>query len=243
MPNKVVHFEIETRDPDALGKFYQQLFGWNVQSIPDSAYTIIDTVGGRGINGGIGKAEDEHSVKFYVAVPDINVALEKIESLGGRTLVGLTETPMVTFALFQDPDGNVNGLVLDRGQEPPGVSAGSNPPVAWFEVLGKDAIKLQSFYADAFGWTIRPGDVDGISYGQVEASDAGIGGGISASQDGQNVVMIYAEVDELQKYLDRAAELGAKTLVEPLSVDKTTSIAIFADPQGNSFGMFSATKS
>ncbi len=49
---------------------------------------------------------------FYVAVPDLAACLAKAESLGGKTLVPPTEIPgMVTFALFQDPEGNPIGLV------------------------------------------------------------------------------------------------------------------------------------
>ncbi|MCA1839829.1 MAG: VOC family protein [Actinobacteria bacterium] len=241
MSSPVVHFEIATADPVALGEFYSKLFGWNVQSIPEPAYTVVDTASGRGINGGFGKAEDEQSVKVYIEVADLDAALKKIESLGGKTQFPPTVLPMVTFAQFSDPDGNINGLVLaaQPGQEGPGVSAGSNPPLAWFEILGKDAAKLQKFYADAFGWNIKSTEVEGVNYGQVEVKDRGIPGGISAARDGKSVVTVYAEVDDLQKYLDAAAELGAKTTVEPMKVDEKTTIALFADPQGNAFGMYS----
>ncbi len=29
-------------------------------------------------------------------------------------------------------------------------------PVTWFEIIGKDAIKLQKFYGDVFGWKLGP---------------------------------------------------------------------------------------
>lgn len=32
MPNPVVHFEIITRDPVALGRFYREAFGWDVDT-------------------------------------------------------------------------------------------------------------------------------------------------------------------------------------------------------------------
>ena len=49
---------------------------------------------------------------FYVAVPDLAVCLKKVESMGGKTLVPPTEIPnMVTFAMFQDPEGNAVGIV------------------------------------------------------------------------------------------------------------------------------------
>jgi len=238
MANSVVHFEISTADHEALGKFYSELFGWQTQSNSDLEYTMIDTASGSGINGGIGRADDEQSVKFYIEVPDLKVALDKISKLGGKTVTEPTEIPaVVTFAQFADPDGNILGLVKG-GQDSPGVSPGSNPPVSWFEVLGKDAAQLQKFYSEVFGWKIKASDVDGDNYGEVEATEGSIAGGVSASRDGELEITLYAEVDDLKKYLDRAAELGAKTLVEPVDVDPKTSIAAFADPQGNRFGMY-----
>lgn len=237
----VVHFEILTADYEALAKFYSDLFGWKVETRHEMSYSIIDTASGSGINGGIGKAQDEQSVKFYIEVPDLKVALDKIGKLGGKTLVEPTEIPaVVTFAQFADPDGNILGLV-QRDEEGPGVSPGSNPPVAWFEVLGKDAVKLQKFYSEAFGWKITATEVDGVNYGEVEA-EQGIPGGVSADRDGKSAITLYAEVDDLRKYLYRAADLGAKTLVEPTEVDPTTTIAIFSDPQGNTFGMYTRKK-
>jgi len=50
-------------------------------------------------------------VTFYIQVPDINQHLGTIEQAGGRTVLPHTETDMVTFALFADPEGNVVGLV------------------------------------------------------------------------------------------------------------------------------------
>jgi predicted enzyme related to lactoylglutathione lyase len=45
-------------------------------------------------------------------VDDLAACLKKAESMGGKTVVPPTEIPdMVTFAQFQDPEGNIVGLV------------------------------------------------------------------------------------------------------------------------------------
>lgn len=73
---------------------------------------MVHTHAERGINGGIGQAEQANSVTFYVEVGDLQAYLDKAVRLGGRVVVPVTEIPnMVTFALFSDPDGNVIGLV------------------------------------------------------------------------------------------------------------------------------------
>lgn len=50
----------------------------------------------------------------YVQVDDPQAYLDKVESLGGKTVVPVTEIPnMVTFALFTDPEGHMVGLVKE----------------------------------------------------------------------------------------------------------------------------------
>lgn len=67
---------------------------------------------GKGSNGGIGPRESGNWVTFYIEVPDPQAALTKIEQLGGKTVTPVREIPgVVTFAVFEDPDGNRIGLV------------------------------------------------------------------------------------------------------------------------------------
>jgi len=83
----VVHFEITGSDPAKLRSFYGDLFGWefgNYGFIP--RYTTDD---GTGIPGGIGGGAgyEGHAV-FYVGVPNVEAALRRAESLGGRRRMG-----------------------------------------------------------------------------------------------------------------------------------------------------------
>lgn len=112
MGKPVVHWEIIGRDGERLQRFYTELFGWKVNANNPMKYGLVDTGGEGGINGGIAAAEDGHGVTFYVQVGDLQAALDRAESLGGRTLTSPTEIPnMVTFAVFADPEGNRIGLV------------------------------------------------------------------------------------------------------------------------------------
>lgn len=244
MGNRVVHFEIHTQNQDDLGKFFAELFGWNVQPTPmgDAGnYVVVDTASGGGINGGIGGIDSNIlGSTFYVEVPDLQKALDKIETLGGKTVVGITEIPnIVTFAQFADVEGNIIGLVASSPVEGPGVSAGSNPPIDWFEVLGANGKALQEFYSKAFDWKIKSSQVEGIEYGEVDTGAAGgISGGIGTSQDGTKAVTLYAKVDSVEKFLDKAAGLGGKTVLEATEVMPGLTVGLFLDPQGNIFGLY-----
>lgn len=239
MGNPVIHFEIKAQNGEELGKFYSGLFGWHAQKFGDQNYVLIDTHAGKGINGAIGDT-DAPNATFYIEVPDLKPALDEIESLGGKIRIPPTEVPnVVTFATFADPEGNVIGLVQgDEDQQPEGAKE-NNPPVDWFEVIGKDAKALQDFYSKAFGWKIKSGDAPGIVYGEVDTgAGRGIPGGIGSSPTGEARVTVYSGVDDLRKYLDKAEQLGGKTVMEPAEVGGGTSIALFVDPEGNTFGLY-----
>jgi predicted enzyme related to lactoylglutathione lyase len=110
-------------------------------------------------------------------------------------------------------------------------------PVTHFEIIGKDAKKLQSFYAQLFGWKVDANNP--MDYGMVEAQDGkGAGGGISAAPDGQaSYVTVYVEVDDPQAYLDKAVSLGGKVIMPVTTIPDTVTLAQFADPEGHLIGI------
>jgi uncharacterized protein len=123
MGRAVVHFEIIGNDPAKLRGYYGELFGWDFQtgdartekvSEPGN-YGFVEgstTGDGNGINGGVGGGRGhERGVTFYVHVPDVEAALRKAESLGGKRLMG-PEPGAGEFAVgqFTDPEGNVIGV-------------------------------------------------------------------------------------------------------------------------------------
>ena len=113
MPNPVIHWEITGKDAPKLQEFYSGLFGWNVSSDNPINYGLVDTQTDEGINGGIAQEQGEATrVTVYVQVDDLQAYLDKAERLGGKTILPPMEIPgIVTLAMFQDPEGNVIGLV------------------------------------------------------------------------------------------------------------------------------------
>src|SRR3712207_5983915 len=84
MGNPVVHFEVIGRDAQALQRFYKDAFGWQMEEAIPDFYAMVQPGGEGSINGGIGAAMGDGAghVTFYVAVPDLEAALSKIEGLG-----------------------------------------------------------------------------------------------------------------------------------------------------------------
>lgn len=116
----VVHFEVIGKDAKKLQNFYGKLFDWQFQNMPEMNYGMVEThpngdkPGKGSIDGGVGEGQAgvPNYVTFYVQVPDLQATLKKVESMGGKTVMPVTEIPnVVTFALFQDPEGNTVGIV------------------------------------------------------------------------------------------------------------------------------------
>jgi predicted enzyme related to lactoylglutathione lyase len=113
----VVHFEIMGGQGNQLEKFYAELFGWKINSNNPMKYGVVDTGGGPGrINGGVGANQDgSKRVSVYAQVNDLQATLDRVEKLGGKTILPPTEVPGgPKLAMFADPAGNVTGLILGK---------------------------------------------------------------------------------------------------------------------------------
>jgi predicted enzyme related to lactoylglutathione lyase len=243
MGDPVVHFEVGGPDDGPLLRFYGELFGWKLTTVPgDFHYTVIDTLGGDGVNGGLGKSgTGEPWATFYVAVDDLQAKLDRAESLGAKTVLPVTEVPgLLTFAMFDDPDGLLVGMVkADQPPEgaPQGPSAGDGAPVDWFEVLGSDAARTQAFYTELFGWKLNDSGFPGYRLVDTDAGGRGIQGGLGAGGDSRWAT-VYANVADIDAALARAERLGATRLYGPDAVDDHTRTAAIRDPAGNVFGVY-----
>lgn len=108
-------------------------------------------------------------------------------------------------------------------------------PVLHFEVAGKDLDSLQAFYGELFGWKTQKAAGD-MPYAMVEKEDGGIGGGIGQAPDGKGHVTFYVGADDPQAVLDKAEQLGGKTIMPVTELPQVT-IALFADPEGHVIGL------
>lgn len=114
MGNPVVHFEIVSKDHEALVDFYGDVFDWTMNPFEGMPYTGIDTDPDARPTGGIGAPPEGQAghVTFYVVVDDLEAKLKEIESKGGKTVQPVMEIPNgPTIALFADPAGHTIGLI------------------------------------------------------------------------------------------------------------------------------------
>jgi len=111
MAGKIVHVEVTGKDGGELQKFYSDVFGWTLDTNNPGGYGLFRdgemTAGVGASNNG-----DAGLVTFYVSTDDAAGTLRRVEELGGRVIMPLTEVaPQTTIALFADPEGHVVGLM------------------------------------------------------------------------------------------------------------------------------------
>jgi len=113
--NRIVHFEIPANQPEALTKFYSDLFGWKFHKapMPGPEYWLCETGSeGPGINGAVMQRQSpEQPWTNYVDVASVDEALEKATKLGAQVAMPKMPIPGVgAVAAVIDPQGNVCGL-------------------------------------------------------------------------------------------------------------------------------------
>lgn len=108
-------------------------------------------------------------------------------------------------------------------------------PVVHWEIGAKEATALNFFYRQLFGWSI---ETNMPGYGLVAADGGGIGGGILQTVgDMPAYVTVYVAVEDLAATLERAQELGGKTVVPPTPIRGVGAFAMFEDPEGHMIGL------
>jgi predicted enzyme related to lactoylglutathione lyase len=122
-------------------------------------------------------------------------------------------------------------------------------PVVHFEIIGRDADRLKSYYSELFGWEVDSNNP--MNYGLVQrdgnvnADGVGIGGGIGAGPEGYpGHVTFYIEVPDVEAGLAKAEQLGGSRVMGPEKImdeqGRGFEIGHFTDPEGHTIGLVQA---
>ncbi len=116
MVHNIVHFEIPTEDGERAKRFYQELFGWKIESA-EGGYNLI-TVGEPGPNGGMMQRQAPGAgITVYINVESVDEYVKKIQSLGGTVVMPKTAVPtMGYFAIFLDTENNALAIWEENPQ-------------------------------------------------------------------------------------------------------------------------------
>jgi hypothetical protein len=123
MSSEVVHFEIPLDNVERGHKFYKEVFGWQLDLLPDLNYAMVRTTesdeqgmpkGPGAINGGMAKrGEMLRSPTITIMVDDIVATGSVIEKHGGKVVqkrMPIGDGSMGFTGYFKDSEGNLIGL-------------------------------------------------------------------------------------------------------------------------------------
>lgn len=107
-------------------------------------------------------------------------------------------------------------------------------PVIHFEIGCKDKAATSAFYSNVFGWSIDPGPMGAINTNSPD----GIPGHIAAlGHEPHQFTHFYIHTDDVAATLAQIEAAGGKTIVPPVPIP-TGTFAWFADPEGNTVGLW-----
>ena len=111
-------------------------------------------------------------------------------------------------------------------------------PVMQFQILSKDPAASEAFYTTLFDWSVNADNP--LGYRVIDTgAGRGIGGGIfPAPPEGQALVSLYVEVDDVAATLEKATGLGAQVVMPPMKLPQGEEMAVLSDPEGIPVGVF-----
>ena len=116
-PDSLCWNELMTRNADKAKEFYGALVGWDFAAMPmgDVDYTMLKCgekdAGGMMVMSGPQFENIPAHWLVYFAVTDCDATAAKAESTGGKVHCPPTDIPVGRFAVIQDPQGAVFGVI------------------------------------------------------------------------------------------------------------------------------------
>jgi uncharacterized protein len=112
--NRIVHFEIPSKNPLKTVKFFEQAFGWKFKRFGKEEYWLATTGDKKamGIDGAVMKRMSPNQpVVNTLMVADVDKALAKVKKAGGKVFKPKMPVPSMGWvAYFTDPDGVCHGV-------------------------------------------------------------------------------------------------------------------------------------
>ena len=118
----------------------------------------------------------------------------------------------------------------------------------WCDITVEDANSLKDFYQEVVGWQVHPigmkdGDESYDDYAMMIDEETSGGGVCTKRGVNSNIPsqwIMYINVENVEKSLNKALELGGKLIKEGRKKDGTYQYAIIQDPTGAVFGLGNA---
>jgi len=237
--------DLVTPDAAACQKFYGALLGWQFEATTSNGRPYVLARSGGEFAGGIVQRDEMKTEPAawlsYLSVPDLDRALGRVTSAGGKLL--LPPTPVGAYgrvAVVLDPQGAPLGLAGVTGTLP---AEPAEPPLGrffWMEYLAKDGPAALAFYEELAGYESSVTDREhGLVYNVLrrQRSRAGL---LQIPTEFENVEpnwLPYVRVEDPAALARKALSLGGQVVLEPRADVRGGSLAIVTDPTGGAIAL------
>ena len=249
-----IWYELMTTDADGAKAFYDKVVGWDIGQgeAAYQGYRMINRKDG-GFAGGVMPltAEmQEHGARptwlGYLYVPDVDQAVGKIETLGGKALMPAMDIPNVgRIAMVADPQG-IPFYVMkpippenDPNAQSDVFSTTAEQRVGWNELMTSDPAAARNFYGELLGWTsddFMPMGENG-EYRFWARQGQTIGAVCGEMGSGNSKWRFYIRVPSISAAIEAVKAGGGTVSVGPHEVPGGDHIIIGNDPQGAEFAL------
>jgi uncharacterized protein len=246
IPGKFIWADYFTSDVDPAKAFYASLFGWewrDISTAPQDRYGIFyhdgEPVAGMAYRASPDPTRPYARWVYYISVDDVARTVQKIESLGGSTLLpARSYADRGTFAVVADPESAPFGVMHSSSGDPPDYQANLGNWL-WSGLYATDAVAAIKFYQAVFGYELLAPAPDYDMVGYVLSKQGYARAGVSQlpPDSGDHPSWIaYVRVSDVAETTAAAVRLGATTLVAPAAAVLNGDLAIVADPLGAPLG-------
>ena len=244
--------DLTTTDVDGSKRFYADLLGWEYEDLPvsaDASYSMA-RVGGKNVAAISPQPDQQREAGVppawnnYVTTSDVDAAAARAGELGGAVHAGPFDVMDAgRMAVVQDPQGAF--FMLWQARESIGAQLVNAPgALCWNELATTDVDAATSFYSGLLGWEVSryEGEGSGATPDYWAITCAGrANGGIRRVNEGEPPNWsCYFAVEEVDRALPRAQELGATSLMPVVDMGFAR-FAPIRDPQGAVVTLYSGT--
>ena len=244
---KFVWYELVTTDMQGAKAFYAHVVGWEARDMETAGfpYSLL-THAGAPVAGLMKLPEDAGTPIAphwlgYIAVDDVDRAVERLRGLGGSVYVPPTEIPGVSrFSIVADSQRATFALIKrlkPREAAPPG--PGEPGQIGWQELLAADWERAFAFYNKLLGWQEIERRPSPMGVYQCFAAGAELMGGMLDKPPTLPYPfwLYYFNVSDIDRAATRVEEGGGEIYYGPIEAPNGAFVAHCADPQGATFAL------
>jgi predicted enzyme related to lactoylglutathione lyase len=241
-PGTPTWIDLASSDLEQSIEFYEGLFGWQHNTLPDGGgYTMFE-LGGKQVCavGPIMNPGQPPSWTTYIGVTDADATAKAVEAAGGTVLAPPFEVMTAgKMGVFMDPTGAAFS-VWQPGEHKGAELANEANTWGWNDLHTRDVEKAKAFYAEVFGWECDTQEMGPMTYTEVKVEGRTVGG----IQDMNPMIppmvpafwLVWFQVDDTDAAVAKAQGLGASVMSPPMDIPPGR-FAILTDPAGANFAV------